>query len=280
MADKVLDAGHSLTVYNRTAAKAAPFVERGAVLARTPGEVASASDVVITMVTDQNALADLVYGPTGILDNIEPNTVFCDMSTVAPPSARVLSERCAERGVRFVQAPVLGSTMQIKSSTLLVLAGGDQENIALCEPVWTAFSSKKWLFPTHEQASAAKLACNMLIAHMTLGLGQSLLFAGKFGVSGTTLLEIIDSSALACSTYRAKGKQIVDRNFTPNFIVKNLLKDLNLAMDSAARDSIPQPFASLAQQIFASAVAQGYGDEDYCATVKVLEGLAGATIGK
>lgn len=278
MVDRLLDAGHTVTVYNRTREKAEEALARGAHWADSPAAVATGSAVVLSMVTDPAAVASITEGPAGILAGLAAESVHCDMSTVAPASAQAMAARYQAVGKRFVQAPVLGSKRQIETGTLLVFGGGDSESVSRCEPVWQAFSSRVWRLPTAAQAATTKLACNMLIAHMILGLGQSLLFAEKGDVSPTLLLEILSASALASPMYASKGKTLLERNFAANFFVRHLLKDLRLASDTAQETGTPIPFAALAKEMFVAAVQQGVGDEDYSAVIKVLEQLAGTEL--
>lgn len=275
MAKRLLAGGHAVRVYNRTREKAEPLLAPGAEWADTPAAAAGESEVVITMVTDPSAVRDVSLGPNGILAALGDASVHCDMSTVSPQSAGELAGIYEERGKRFVQAPVLGSVRQIEEGTLLVFAGGNATDIETCEPAWKSFASRTWRLDTAVESAGAKLACNMLIAQMILGLGQSLIFAKKHGVPPATLLEMLDSSAMGCSMYRTKGKSLVSRNFAPNFVVANLLKDLTLAAGAAQDKNLPQPMNGLVREIFVAAMNKGWGDEDYSAAVKVLEELAG-----
>ena len=278
MAEALLKSGHTVRVYNRTQEKAKALVGLGAVQALTPREAAEVAEVVITMVTDPAAVVAVSLGNDGILAGLPYESVHCDMSTVAPTVASKMSGHYHHGSKRFVQSPVLGSVAQIQSGKLLVLAGGDSADIELCRPVWRAFGEHVWTFDAPEKAASAKLACNMLIAHMIVGLGQSLLFAEKSGVAPAILIEILQESALGCMMYGSKGKNLLARDFSPNFVVSNLLKDLTLASDAAAMTKTPLPLNAPIRELFISAVQMGYGDEDYSAVVKVLETLAGAEL--
>jgi 3-hydroxyisobutyrate dehydrogenase-like beta-hydroxyacid dehydrogenase len=274
MADRLLAAGHSVVAYNRTASKLAPLIERGVEPAPTPADAAKTADVVISMVTDPAAVREVALGPYGILDALPASSVHCDMSTVTPQSAKDLAGRYGSASKMFVQAPVLGSKKQIAEQTLIVLAGGDDAAIDLADQAWSAFVGQVRRFPAAEQASTAKLAANMLIAQMILGLGQSLVFARAGGVEPQVVLDIIQSSNLAAPMYGSKGKSLIERNFVPNFVVRNMLKDIELANQAAGEAGIRQPMNAAAREIFLQAVEEGFGDEDYSAAVKVLESLA------
>ena len=278
MAERLLDAGHTVRIYNRTKEKAQDLLARGAVWANSPAEAARA-EVVITMVSDPAAVAEVSLGENGILAGLSLQGIHCDMSTVAPAWTRQISETYASRGRQFVQAPVLGSKKQVQEGSLLVFGGGAEENVATCEEAWSAFAKRTWRLPSAEQAATAKLACNMLIAQMILGLGQSLLFARKGGVDPAILLDILANSALGAPMYASKGKTLLARDFEANFFVRHMLKDLSLAADAGRDNNAPLLLNGLARELFVSAVGLGWGDEDYSAVVKVLDQMAGTTLG-
>lgn len=275
MVKKLIGAEHTVRIYNRTQEKAEPLLKEGAQWANTPADAARHSDVVITMVTDPAAVRDVALGDNGILSALSKDGVHCDMSTVSPDSAAELADLYRGHGKRFVQSPVLGSTAQIAQATLLVFAGGAEEDVKQCEAAWKAFASRIWHLESAKGAAGAKLACNMLIAQMIMGLGQSLLFAKKHGVKPSMLLEMLGASAMGCAMYKSKGEKLLAREFAANFTVTNLVKDLTLASDAAQKTGLPQPFNALAHEIFVAAANKGWAGEDYSAALKVLEELAG-----
>lgn len=275
IAQRLLETGHEVVVYNRTREKAEPLLAKGAKWADSPAEVARRSEVVISIVTDPSAVERIALAEDGVLQAISPEGVHCDMSTVSVAWTRQIASAYRMAGKRFVQAPVLGGRKQILEGTLLVFGGGDAENVERCEPVWRAFSDKIWRFDTAEQATVTKLACNMLIAHMMVGLGQSLLFAAKGGVSPGVLIDILAKSNLGAPMYSTKGRALLERNFQANFYVRHLLKDLSLAEEAARETNTAMPLNALTRELFVAAMQQGYADEDYAAVVKVLEGLNG-----
>ncbi|MCS7309032.1 MAG: NAD(P)-dependent oxidoreductase [Armatimonadota bacterium] len=275
MAQRLLETGHEVFVFNRTRAKAEPLLSAGARWADSPAEVARHSEVVISIVTDPTAVEQITFGEQGVLLAISPESVHCDMSTVSVAWTRHIAQAYQQAGKRFVQAPVLGGRKQILEGTLLVFGGGAEEDVRRCEPAWRAFSDKIWRFPHAEQATVTKLACNMLIAHMMVGLGQSLLFAAKGGVPAATLVDILSKSNLGAPMYSTKGKALIERNFQANFYVRHLLKDLSLAEEAARETNTMLPLNALTRELFVAAMQQGYADEDYAAVVKVMEGLVG-----
>lgn len=280
MAERLLAAGHTVFVYNRTREKAQPLLAKGAHWADSPADVARQCEVVLSIVTDPAAVEQISFGERGILHALDAQGVHCDMSTVSPAWSRHMAQTYQQAGKRFVQAPVLGGRKQILEGTLLVFGGGAEEDLNRCEPAWRAFSNKIWRFSSAEQSATTKLACNMMIAHMMVGLGQSLLFAAKGGVSPSTLLDILANSNLGAPMYSTKGKAVLERNFQANFFVRHLLKDLSLAEDSARETNTMLPLNALTRELFVAAMQKGYADEDYSAVVKVMEQLAGIELHK
>lgn len=195
MAERLLAAGHTVHVYNRTRERAAPLAEAGAIVHDTPADVARTCDVVISVVSDPAAVEAVATGCNGVLAGLGERAVHCDMSTVSPASAGQMAALYAEHGRAFVQAPVLGSRRQIEQGVLMVFGGGRREHVDLCGAAWSAFADRVWNLDTVEQAAALKLACNAMIATTILGLGQSLLLAASGGVDPSVTLEVLGASA-------------------------------------------------------------------------------------
>jgi len=267
---RLLSAQIEVTVYNRTKDKAQALVDEGARWVETPADAARAADFVITMVKDQHSVKALTLGENGILAGMSDRCVHAEMSTVSPQSAADLENEYTKRGKKFVQAPVLGSKRQIEDSTLLIMAGGSRSAIESCQPVWQAFSKRTWSLGSAAEAAALKLSCNMLIAQMILGLGQSMLFAQSFGIDPEQLLDLLDHSALGSAMYKSKGNSILADNFQANFTVDNMLKDLELARDAADGAGLSLLANNLASSIFERATKSGFGDKDYSSVIKVL----------
>lgn len=277
MAARLGKTGHTVRVWNRTRVTADAL---GLAVADTPAALAAGSDVVLSVVSDPAAVAAVSLGPDGILAGLTADGVHAEMSTVVPDTARRMADAYQQQGRRYVQAPVLGSRRQIEAGTLLVFGGGAPEDVQRCEPAWEPLAERVWRFSTAAQAAAAKLSCNMLIAHFIVGLGQSLLFAQQNGVAPETLLEILGASALSNPMFASKGPRMLDRDFAANFFVRHMLKDLTLAADAGQQSETPLPLNALTRELFVAASAQGSADEDYSAVVKVLERLAGVELGR
>jgi 3-hydroxyisobutyrate dehydrogenase-like beta-hydroxyacid dehydrogenase len=226
MAGRLLEHGLPLVVWNRSGEKADALVRRRAMCAGSPRELAARADIAITMVTDGRALESVALGPEGMAAGLTAGKVHCDMSTIDPGTSRRLAAQYASRGAHFVHAPVLGNKRAAAAGTLLIFAGGSAEAARKCEPVFAALGKKTWHGERPETATCVKLACNLLLGGMMELLAESLVFAAKAGVEPRAMLEIFGSSALDAPMYQSKGETIAQRNFTPSFSLRTMLKDL------------------------------------------------------
>ena len=275
MALRLIDAGYNVKVWNRTPEKALQLINRGAERASDVADVAGGCHVIITMVSDDNALRAVAEGNNGLIESMQNDAIAIDMSTVLPSYSATLGERYTANGKRYIQAPVLGSVPQANDGSLLIFAGGDSETIDSVQNIFDVLGRRTWRFGKPEQSATMKLVCNLFIASMINTLGEGLLLAGKAKIDGTILLEILNESALAAPMYQTKGKSLLERRFTPRFMVQHMEKDLSLIRQTARELGVPLPAVGVIHDLFLAAKTRGYGDEDYSAMVKVLEEMAG-----
>lgn len=271
MAKRLMSAGHPLAVHNRTQSKAEPLLAAGALWGVRPADVARQSHVVFSMLSTTAALDDYATGENGIMNGLGDDGIHVDCSTVSPSLTKDLEELYSSRGRTFLHCPVLGSVPQATEGSLLLLPGGRSEAVQTVEPLLRVLGSKIWKFPRAEDASHAKLLCNLFIAGAITTLSQALVFAEKASVSPQTLLDIIGNSALNSPTYQTKGKSILEGNFYPRFYTEHMLKDVTLMIEAASQKGLRLPTIEVAQHLFARAVEKGFGKEDYSSVFKVLK---------
>lgn len=274
LTDRLISKGYRVGVYNRSKEKALEMENKGALVFASPGELAKNCHPVLTFLTDSTAVENVVSGDSGILENLPAQSVHCEMSTVLPADAKKLAERYASRGKKFLQSPVLGSKAQILDGSLLIFAGGSEENIAECSSVFQDFSSKVWKFASPMEAALIKLTCNMLIAHTIVGLGQAFVFLKKNGLAPSVFLDILSRSALNSPMIQAKGKSILEENVSPNFHLKNMLKDLKLLEKTGDDLGVELFTAGMERELFERADAMGFGSDDYAAVIRAMEKIA------
>jgi 3-hydroxyisobutyrate dehydrogenase-like beta-hydroxyacid dehydrogenase len=280
MAARLLNAGHPLAVFNRTKEKAAVIIGQGARWCQSPKEVAERSDIVFSMLANSQALADIAAGNSGVMKGLRAGCAHVDMSTVSPMTTKQLGLEYQKQGCFFMHSPVLGSVPQATDGSLLLFAGGSDEAFLKVGDVLKLLGGKIWRFERPEQASYAKLLCNLFIGAMGTTLAQALVLAQKADVNPETLLDIVGHSSLSAPMYQTKGESMLDRNFSPRFYVEHMLKDINLILDAGKELEVPLPGIEAAQKLFSEAAAAGYGHEDYSAVVKVLERQAGIEVRK
>jgi 3-hydroxyisobutyrate dehydrogenase-like beta-hydroxyacid dehydrogenase len=272
MARRLLEAGYSLNVFNRTKGKAEPLLRSGATWSRSAADAASAG-LVFTMLSTTQVLKDVVLGDEGILKGLPKSGIHIDCSTVSPSLTAELAELYKTRGRAFLHCPVLGSSPQAAEGSLLLMAGGDRSALEASRDVLEVLGKKIWIFDTVEQAAHAKIACNSFIAGMIITLAQAMVFSRKTSVDPGVLLEIIGNSALNSPMYQTKAKSIQEGNFAARFYAEFLLKDINLMIEAAGAAGSPVPVAELARGLFERAKELGLGKEDYSSIIKVFEKL-------
>lgn len=266
-------AGVELTVYNRTQEKAEAWAaEHGGTVVDSPRAVAEASDVVITMVVDGDQVTEMV---DQALAGAKPGTLFIDMSTIAPATARTLAERCNAEGHAFVDAPVTGSSPKARTGTLTIMVGGAPDDIERARPLFEIMGEKIVVCGESGQGQAVKVITQAITAINCATLAQGLVLARQAGVDTDALLETMDGGS-SDSTMRAlKGKPMLDHDFTPLFKLAHMLKDVQLCLSEARTAGGAFPFAGLAAELYGAGVGRGLGDQDFAAVIEVIEGFTG-----
>jgi 3-hydroxyisobutyrate dehydrogenase-like beta-hydroxyacid dehydrogenase len=269
-------AGYELTVFNRTREKADEWAaEHGGTVADTPQEVAEASDVVITMVVDGPQVEAMI---DAALPGAGEGTLFVDMSTIAPGTARALAQRLDEAGHAFVDAPVTGSSPKARTGTLTIMCGGASEDIERARPLFEAMGEKIVVCGEAGQGQAVKVISQAITAVNCATLAQGLVVARQAGVDVEALLETMDGGS-SDSTMRAlKAKPMLEHDFSPLFKLAHMLKDVQLCLAEARTAGSAFPFAGLAAELYGAGVGRGLGEQDFAAVLEVVEGLNGARL--
>ena len=270
MARNLLKKGHAVTVWNRSAARTAPLHEAGATVAASPRALAAEAEVVCTCVSDPAALAAVSEGPEGFLAGLKAGTLVIDFSTVGPAAVQALATACQARGARFLAAPVTGSKGGAAAGTLLLMCGGPAETFAAAQPVLSAVGSKAILVGDVVQAAQMKLIGNLMLAHMLEGLSEGSALAAAAGIGLEKMLEVVQASGYASPFWEFKGKALAARDFSTNFSVDLMHKDLTLAMEVGQQRGVPLPGAAAIREVYQLARAQGLGEQDIAATAAVI----------
>jgi 3-hydroxyisobutyrate dehydrogenase-like beta-hydroxyacid dehydrogenase len=271
-------AGYELTVFNRTRERADAWVaEHGGTAVGSPREVAERSDVVITMVVDGDQVKQMILGEDGALAGARDGTLFVDMSTIAPATARELAETLAARGHAFVDAPVTGSSPKAEAGTLTIMVGGSETDVERARPLFEVMGEKIVHAGAAGQGQAVKVLSQGVTAVNCATLAQAITVGRQIGLDLDALLEVMTGGS-ADSTMRAlKGQAMVEHDIPVLFKLEHMLKDVVLCLEESRGAGASFPFAGLAGELYSAGVGRGLGQEDFAAVLEVVEGLAGTS---
>jgi 3-hydroxyisobutyrate dehydrogenase-like beta-hydroxyacid dehydrogenase len=270
MAARLLEAGHELTVWNRTPRKAEPLTEKGARQATSPGEAVRDAEAIITMLATPEALEDVVFGRDGVAGGAGPVTTMIEMSTVGPEVVRDLAERLPE-GVRLIDAPVLGSVPQATEGSLKVFVGGGEEDFGRWRSLLETFGTPIHLGPLGAGASM-KLVANSTLGALMSGLGEALSLAQGLGLETALVLDILAESPLGV-TVNSKRELIDTGAYPPRFKLALAAKDLRLVTEAAEEAGRDLRVATAARSWLEEADRAGLGDLDYSAVTAHIRGV-------
>jgi 3-hydroxyisobutyrate dehydrogenase len=275
IASRLLDAGHHLSGYNRTKSKAAWLVERGLRLLDTPREVAAASEVVFTMVTDTAALLAVTGGDDGILAGLGPGKVYVDMSTVSPQLARELAASVAATGAAMLDAPVSGSVSTLEKGQLSIMVGGDAEVLDRVKPILEAIGPKVIHIGGNGQAVLMKTAINLNLAVQITAFSEGLLIAEKGGVPRDVAIEAMLASVIASPSLAYRAPFVFELPEEAWFDVNMMQKDLLLALESGRATGVPMPTTATVNELLSACRGLGVDKEDFAVIYHTLARLAG-----
>ena len=276
IAENLLKAGHSLTVYNRTRARAESLAAQGARVAATPAD-ASRGDAVFTMLADDAALESVALSDSGIVASLPRGAVHISLATISVALSNRLAEAHARAGSEFVAAPVFGRPEAAAAAKMFVVAAGPAAVLARCQPLFDAIGQRT--FPMGEQpasAIAVKLAGNFMLASVVETLGEAFALVRKYGIPPAQFLDLITSSIFPAPVYKAYGTLIAEQRFQPaGFQLPLGLKDVRLALAAAEAVGVPLPVASLVRDQMLTALARGFGESDWSVLGKLSAENAG-----
>ena len=270
MAANLLKAGHDLTVWNRTAAKADALVAAGATLADSPAACVAGADVVCTMLERPAVVEEVAFGTDGFAERLTAQQVWADSSTIDPAFAKTLGRRAAQRGYRFVEAPVAGTKGPAEAGELLFLAGGSADDVAACQPLFDAMGKKTLHLGDVGQGAAMKMLINGLLAQSMLAFAEAVHLGTALGLKEATVFDVLLATPVTAPFLSAiRGKTEGD-DHSVNFPLKHIRKDLHLAASAAYEAGVPMASLNAAKEVYAAAVAAGMGGEDFTAVFRHL----------
>jgi len=277
MARSLLAAGHEVTAWNRTRGKAEPLAAHGARIAGTPAEAAQDAEIAVTMLADDEALDEVVFGDEGIYEALPQGGVHLGCSTIGVQLSRTLADAHEIQRQLYVAAPVFGRPEAAEARKLKVVAAGEAGAIELCRPVLDAIAARTFVVgadPAH--ANVVKLCGNFMIAAMIETLGETFAMARKSGVEPATFLEVLDGTFFGSPIFGGYAARIAEGEYRPAAFTMRLgLKDLRLLLAAAEAAEVPMPGASLVRDRLLTGIALGRGEDDWSAAAALAAEQAG-----
>jgi 3-hydroxyisobutyrate dehydrogenase-like beta-hydroxyacid dehydrogenase len=275
---RLLDAGHTVTGYNRTKSKAQWLLDAGMRWGESPRAVAEAADVVFTMVTNTAALQEVFNGPEGILAGLGENKVYVDMSTVSPAASRHLAAQVAAKGAHMLDSPVSGSVITLEQGNLSLMAGGDKATFEQVKAILLDIGPKVNYVGDNGQAVLMKIGINLNLQVQLLAFCEGLFLAVKGGVPIETALEVMLNSVIASPSLKYRTPFILDMPEEAWFDVNMMQKDMLLAEEVGRELNVALPTVAISNQFLTAARAMGLAKHDFAIVYKVLARLSGLDI--
>jgi len=275
VAKRLLDAGHTVTGYNRTRSKAQWLLDQGMRWADSPREVAETTDVIFTMVTNTTALHEIVHGPTGILTGLSEGKVYVDMSTISPAASKKLALQVAEKGAQMLDSPVSGSVITLEQGLLSLMVGGEIATFEQVKPILLAIGPKVNHVGSNGQAVLMKIAINLNLQVQMLAFCEGLLLAEKGGIPRETALEVMLNSVIASPSLKYRTPFILNMPDEAWFNVNMMQKDMLLALEMGRELNVPLPTVAASNEYLTAARALGLAHEDFAIVYKVLAKMSG-----
>jgi 3-hydroxyisobutyrate dehydrogenase len=273
MCINLVNAGFSVTVYDKDAAKITAVVGSGLLAATSPAALAAQSDLVISMIFDDAALQDVVLGATGVLGAMRPGAPYIGMSTVSPAASQDIARHLADRGVPYLRAPVSGTVVLAETAKLSTYVSGPQEAFDACLPVFQALTTKQKYVGQGEEARLVKLSINLIVQMSTAVLGEALAFGTRAGLDRSMLVDAINDSIVASPHYQTRAEWFKHRERSPLADLAMTTKDMDLALAVAQAHGAALPIASLVRQYLTISKSLGKETKGVMALAEIIEDI-------
>jgi 3-hydroxyisobutyrate dehydrogenase-like beta-hydroxyacid dehydrogenase len=278
IAERLIDAGHSVSVWNRSEGRAGDLVHRGATEITSVHDAWEA-DACITMLADSAALTELALGKGGLaIADSGWGKFLIDMSTVSPESSSQVANAAAANGIKYLRAPVSGNPGVVRAGNLTIVVSGDQTDCVAMEPLLRDIGSHVFRAGDGESARVVKLALNLMIAGTAQLLAESLVLAEAHDIDRAKMLQIVGASAVGSPFVKYKTAPLLADDYTSTFSTRLMRKDLDLILEAAAAGGVPLPVTANVQQLLQACVSTGLGDLDFMSLLIRLKREAGQSV--
>jgi 3-hydroxyisobutyrate dehydrogenase-like beta-hydroxyacid dehydrogenase len=280
MARNLSRAGHEVALWSHNIEKARKLgaEEKGCTAYATPAEAAAHAECIFLCVGTTEMSQESILGEKGVIHGAKPGAVVADCSTISPEGSRKIGEALRAKGIEFLDAPCTGSTPGATGGTLTFMIGGDQAVFEKVKPYLEPMGKRIYYCGKAGLGLQAKLTQNLILANICMAFNEGMVLAVKGGVDPKLMLEILDNSAAKSGLISYKAPFVLRRDFTPNFAMKWMDKDVSLMLESGEQLKVPLFLTGLTHQLFQAAIATGHGDEDFCSSINLLEQLTGVTV--
>jgi 3-hydroxyisobutyrate dehydrogenase-like beta-hydroxyacid dehydrogenase len=268
MAVNLVKAGHDVTVWNRT-----PKSVEGARAAATPAEAAKGAEIIWMCVADTKAVETVLFGKDGVEAVLRPGVTVVDSSTIAPRATLDFAARVRAKGAEFVDAPVTGSKAGAESGQLLFIVGGPEATVKALDPLFLAMGKKVIRVGETGAGESAKIGMNLMTAAIFEGFAEALALTGKLGVPPEKLVELIQNAMIRSGVTDYKASFVLNKDWSPNFPLRLMLKDIQLMLDAARQEKLELPALKEIEKVYQKAVEAGHADDDYAVTVETVRNL-------
>ncbi len=271
MAANLQKKGHDLVVYNRTKQKADPLIANGAIWAPTPADVAKQVAIIFTMLAKPDAVAETaLLGKYGFLNHLAGNSLWIDCSTVSPSFSRLMATEAKQRKIRFIDAPASGSKGPAEQGQLLFFAGGEKADVDEAKPLLEAMGKAVYHVGGHGMGTSLKMVNNLILAQAMVAFSEALVLGESLGISQQALFNTLLGSPVVAPFLSSKRQKIEEGKFDTEFPLQWMHKDMQLAAETAYEIGVALPAANVTKEIYALAMRNGLGEQDFSAVYKLF----------
>ncbi len=274
MASHLLEAGHTVNVYDVDSKSVQELASKGAMACNSSKEVAEKSDIVFTMVPDTPDVEAVLFGKNGVAEGVRAGSIVVDMSSISPITTKEFAKKLAEKDVEMLDAPVSGGQVGAENATLSIMVGGKPAVFAEIKPYFELMGKNIVHIGSNGDGQTCKVANQIVVAETIMAISEALLFASKAGADPSKVREALLGGFAQSRILDLHGKRMIERTFQPGFRIRHQQKDLNNALQGARSLGMSLPGVAVAQELFNALAAQGDSNLDHSALVLALEKLA------